>query len=99
VSLGLRWTEQATAQLGAIAEYIGLASPIYAEQVVDRIVARLRQAQQFPDSGRHVAEAGSAAVRELIEPPYRIVYRVQNSVIDVVAILHGRQDLGMHLPR
>ena len=54
MSLALRWTEQATNQLGAIAEYISLASPVYAEQMVERIVSRLRQAQDFPDSGRRV---------------------------------------------
>jgi plasmid stabilization system protein ParE len=42
VSLALRWTEQATQQLEAIAEYISVSSPVYAEQVVERIVARLR---------------------------------------------------------
>lgn len=37
----LRWTEPAVGQLGAIAEYISLSSPIYAEQVVERVVLRL----------------------------------------------------------
>lgn len=97
MSLELRWTEQATNQLGAIAEYISLASPIYAEQVVERLVARLRQAQEFPESGRHVPEAGPTDIRELIEFPYRIIYRVKASAIEVIAILHGRQDLPSHL--
>lgn len=54
MSLELRWTEHAVNRLGAIAEYISLASPIYAEQVVERIVVRLRQAQELPESGRRV---------------------------------------------
>jgi plasmid stabilization system protein ParE len=45
VSLGLRWTEHAVNQLGAIAEHISLVSPIYAEQTVDRIAHRFLQAQ------------------------------------------------------
>lgn len=68
-SLEIRWTEQAVNQLGAIAEYISLASPISAEQVVERTVDRLRQAQDFPASGRHVPEAGHADLRELVESP------------------------------
>ena len=47
MTLELRWTEQATNQLSAIAEYINLASPVYADQVVERIVSRLRQAQEL----------------------------------------------------
>ena len=98
MSLELRWTEQATNQLGAIAEYISVASPIYAEQVVERIVARLGQAQEFPESGRRVPEAGGMDVRELVEAPYRVIYRVTRSTIEVVAVVHGRQDLASHLP-
>ena len=75
MSLALRWTEQATNQLGAIAEHISLASPVYAEQMVERIVIRLRQAQQFPESGRQVRELASPDVRELVEAPYPIIYR------------------------
>lgn len=94
MSLPLRWTEQAAEQLGSIAEYISLTSPVYAEQVIDRIVLRLRQAQDFPDSGRHVSEAGDLDVREVIERPYRLLYRARPTVIEVLAIVHARQDLG-----
>ena len=97
MSLPLRWTEQAAEQLGSIAEYISLTSPVYAEQVVDRIVLRLRQAQDFPESGRHVPEAGQLEVREVIERPYRLLYRVRPTVIEVLAIVHARQDLGAAL--
>ena len=97
MSLELRWTEQAVNQLGTIAEHISLASPIYAEQVVERLVTRLRQAQDFPASGRLVPEMSRPELRELIEAPYRVIYRVHPTAIEVVAILHGRQDLGAHL--
>ena len=99
MSLQLRWTEQATQQLEAIAEYISVSSPVYAEQVIERIVARLRQALEHPESGRRVPEAPGAEIRELVEPPYRLLYRVRYETIEVVAILHGRQDLPSHLSR
>ena len=51
----------------------------------------LRQVQQFPESGRQVPEAGNAEVRELIESPYRIIYRVRQEAIEILAIVHGRQ--------
>ena len=87
----LRWTEHAVTQLAAIAEYISLDSPVYAEQVIDQIVQRLAQAQAFPESGRTVPESGRADVRELLESPYRVIYRVRPDAIEVVAVLHGRQ--------
>lgn len=36
-------------------------------------------------------------LRELIEAPYRIIYRVRPDVVEVTAILHGRQDLATHV--
>ena len=47
----LRWTEHAVIQLAAIAEHISLSSPIYAEQVVLRVEARMRQVMEFPSRG------------------------------------------------
>ena len=94
MTLPLRWTEQAVAQLGAIAEHLATTSPVYAEQVVDQIVHRLEQARQFPESGRMVPEYERPEIRELIEPPYRVLYRTGPEAIEVVAILHSRQNLG-----
>ena len=67
----LRWTERATEQLAVIAEYISITSPVYAEQVVERLAKRLEQVQVFPESGRAVPEARQGEpLRELIERPY-----------------------------
>ena len=98
MSLTLRWTEHAVDQLGAIAQSVGVASPVYADRIVDRIVLRLRQAQAYPESGRRVPEAPTLDIRELIEFPYRLIYRVRDETIEVLAVIHGRQDLASHLP-
>jgi plasmid stabilization system protein ParE len=92
--VALRWTEHAVIQLAALAEFISLDSPVYAEQVIDRVVARLEQARRHPGSGRMVPEFGRADVRELVEPPYRLVYRVREDAVEVLSILHGRQQVG-----
>lgn len=89
----LRWTEQAVDQLGAIAEYISRSSPVYAEQLVQRITHRLEQVRVFPDSGGSVAEAATPEVRQVLEWPYRIIYRSRHDVIEVLAVVHGRRDL------
>ena len=54
---------------------------------------RLEQAREFPESGRVVPEFGRDEIRELIEWPYRLVYRVDADAIEVLSVLHGRQDL------
>ncbi|MGH7625056.1 MAG: type II toxin-antitoxin system RelE/ParE family toxin [Gemmatimonadaceae bacterium] len=87
----VRWTSHAVAQLAAIIEYIGLVSPVYAEQTLERLVGRLDQACVFPESGRVVPEVGRVDIRELIEPPYRLIYRVHPETIEMLSVLHGRQ--------
>ena len=89
----LRWTEHAVAQLETVADHVSLSSPIYAEQLVDRITRRLHQACEFPESGRVVPEFARPEIRELIEWPYRLVYRVHPDAIELLSVLHGRQDL------
>ena len=89
----LRWSEHAVAQLAAVAEYVSLSSPVYAEHLVDRIARRLDQAREFPESGRVVPEFARGEIRELIESPYRLVYRVRPDAIEVLSVLHGRQQL------
>jgi len=91
--LALRWTDHAVSQLTALADYISLDSPLYAEQVVERIVARLDQARVHPRSGRVVPEFPQEDLRELVEPPYRLIYRINPDAVEVLAVVHGRQDL------
>jgi plasmid stabilization system protein ParE len=40
-----------------------------------------------------VPEYESRDLRELLEGPYRIIYRVQPDQIDVLAVVHGAQRL------
>lgn len=93
MSRAVHWSATAAEHLAAIARYIGRTSPVYAERMVDRLLARTAQLSEFPDSGRHFAEASDERVRELVEGPYRIIYFVQAGRIDVLAVVHGRQDL------
>jgi toxin ParE1/3/4 len=93
VSRPVHWSATATEHLAALARYIGRTSPLYAERMLDRLLARAAQLSDFPDSGRHVPEARDTQIRELFESPYRIIYLVQAARIDVLAVVHGRQDL------
>ena len=89
----LRWSEHAVAQLAAVAEYVSLSSPVYAEHLVDRIARRLDQAREFPESGRVVPEFARGEIRELIESPDRLGYRGRPDAIEVLSVRHGRPQL------
>ena len=89
----LRWTEQAVEQLGAIADYISLSSPVYAEGVVERVAARIESTLEYPDIGSRVPELDVPEIRQLVEWPYRVIYRRHPDAIEILAIVHGRRDL------
>jgi toxin ParE1/3/4 len=85
----VHWTHNAVDHLVNIYEYIALNSPTYAKRMVDRITRRSSQIAGNPFSGRMVLEYQAEDIRELIEKPYRIIYRVKQDQIDVLAVIHG----------
>ena len=89
----IHWTQNAINHLANIYEYISINSPTYALRMVDKIISRSEQIADQPYSGRKVPEYDSDDVRELIEKPYRIIYRIKPDQIDVVAVIHGAQQL------
>jgi len=73
----VRWTENAIGHLVNIYEYIAINSPTYGKRMVDRITRRSEQIAEQPLSGRKVPEYEADDIRELIEKPYRIIYRIK----------------------
>ena len=84
------WTDQAIADLAAIRAFIEQNSPHYASVVVARLIRTVDRLKDFPQSGRVVPEFERSAVREIFEPPYRIMYRlVRENEIHVLTVHHG----------
>lgn len=61
--------------------------------MVDRLTKRSAQITDFPFSGRSVREYEMDQVREIIEGPYRIIYYIKSDQIDVLAVIHGAQNI------
>ena len=87
----VHWTDNAIEHLVSIYGYISQNSPVYAKRMVDKITRRSEQISAFPMSGRKVPEYESDEIREVIEKPYRIIYRIKPDQIDVLAVVHGAQ--------
>lgn len=85
----IRWTEQAVDDLAGIREFIGRDSSAYAQLVVARLYASVSQLREFPESGRVVPERGEIWLRELVRPPYRIVYRRRDDLVEVLTVFHS----------
>ena len=87
----VRWTRNAINHLVNIFEFISLNSPAYARGMVDKITRRSEQIADQPFSGRKVPEYDAEDIREIIEKPYRIIYKIQPNQIDVLAVIHSAQ--------
>jgi toxin ParE1/3/4 len=87
------WTETAEGHLDAIFSYISLDSPQYAKQMIDRITLCSQQISEYLLSGRKVPEYEMDNIREILEGSYRIIYRIKSEQIDILAVIHGRQNI------
>lgn len=87
--MNVEWTRNAIAQLKCIHDYIARDSDFFAKRMVDRLTSRSIQIHVHPFSGEMVLEFGDESIREVIEGPYRIVYRVSDSDLFVLTVIHG----------
>ncbi|MBK5930808.1 type II toxin-antitoxin system RelE/ParE family toxin [Halochromatium salexigens] len=92
----VRWTRTAQRDLNAIVSWIAEDTIGNALDVLDRLQARADTLLDNPERGRVVPELRSADVyhyRELIERPWRLVYRIEGNLVLVMAVFDGRRDL------
>ncbi len=92
------WTRNATRELRAVHDYIAQNSPRYARGLVDRITRQTTLLRRSPRLGAEVPEYGDELVRELLEPPYRIIYRVSDDRVDILSVVHGARHLPPDVP-
>jgi plasmid stabilization system protein ParE len=55
------------------------------------LLDRIRMLETFPFAGKIVEEFDNPAIRELVLPPYRIVYRIdkRQKIIGIARFWHG----------
>ena len=83
------WTELALEDLKIIHNYIAQDSTSYASRYIEKLLARVKQLETFPRSGKIVPEFGIDNIRELIEGNYRIVYRVNTENVFIARVQHS----------
>jgi len=86
------WSIPARNDLRQIYEYIAKDSRYYATNVVENIVSKAENLDEFPEIGRVVPEVGDENVRELIIYSYRLIYELVSNDVQILAIIHGKRD-------
>jgi plasmid stabilization system protein ParE len=85
----IRWSPQAVSHLEQICEYISRDSETYARIFAKRVLSIVEATASFPKLGRIVPEYNDPSLRERIYGNYRIVYRLKDDILEIVAICHG----------
>ena len=61
--------------------------------MVKTILNATRSLSRFAFAGRVVPELGDENIREWFAYSYRVIYRIDNEVVTVAAIVHGKRFL------
>jgi addiction module RelE/StbE family toxin len=86
------WSMPARNDLKQIYDYIAKDSRYYATNVVENVVSKAENLDEFPEIGRVVPEISDKNVRELIIYSYRLIYELVSDDVQILAIIHGKRD-------
>ncbi len=85
----IRWTTEASDQLEAAIQHILQDNPTAARNLAQTVIDRIEELATFPGLGRPGEVKGT---RELVSPPYVVVYRSTEEIVEILHVWHGAQD-------
>jgi addiction module RelE/StbE family toxin len=85
------WSPVSRDDLHDLVRTIAADSPERAESFAYRLMQQMDKLQNFPEIGRQVPEQRNPNIREIVVPPYRVIYRVrqQEKVVEIVRVWHS----------
>jgi len=91
----IQWTASARADLLEAVAFIRREQPAAARRIYLEIVRPTKLLQTHPLMGRIVPEFEIRYLRELIVPPFRIIYLVKRDerIVEVAAVVHSSRML------
>ena len=90
----LRIAQSALEDLQAIKEfYVGEGDPQVGNDLVAKILESTDMLLDHPDAGRIVPEFELDYIRELIHPPFRVVYLRQEQELVLIRVWHSERQL------
>jgi len=90
------WTGAAARDVERLASWVAAESPTDAAALLGRLRRRVGTLTTAPARGRIVPELaffGIVVLREVVERPHRIVYRIAGRTVLVLGVFDGRREL------
>jgi toxin ParE1/3/4 len=85
-------TDEASADLFEIGEWISAGNPRRALSFVDELKARCARLTDMPRAYPLVPRREASGVRRLPHGDYLIFYRVRDDTVEIIHVLHGARD-------
>lgn len=85
----LIWTARALDDLERLIEYIEKDAPMTACRFAQRVIDRVELLQSNPQAGSWTLEDETRTYREILQGSYRIIYRVEDDTVYLVAVHHA----------
>jgi toxin ParE1/3/4 len=92
----VKWAAIAQSDLKQIIDYIGVDSPGNALQILKKIRKKASGLYTLPDRGRIVPELKDQGIhiyREIIVPPWRIIYRTSDATVFILSVIDSRRNV------
>jgi len=87
----VNWTLPARQDLLNVVRSLAEKSPTAAGRLLDRLETAAASLSEFPERGRAVPELGLPR-RELIVEDLRLVYWLRAGHVEILRLIHGKQD-------
>jgi addiction module RelE/StbE family toxin len=89
-------TANAKKDLREIISYISRNDPQNSLKILERIEARIKTLDHFPNRGSYVPELLKKNIKEyrqITESPWRIIYRIDKDIVTVLLIIDSRRNI------
>jgi toxin ParE1/3/4 len=85
------WSSRALDDLKEIVRYIRRDNPQAARRFGEKLIAKAESLSSLPERGRMITKFRDPNVREIIQGPYRIAYRIvaDPARVEIARIWHG----------
>ena len=89
----ITWSPEAADDLDDIFEFYRKRDPYYGQSVVEELLTRSDKLSYFPLRGRNVPELEGSDYRELFSNSYRMIFRVEDTNVYIIAVVTSRMPL------
>lgn len=90
------WTDTAASDLEAVVMHVAADSKNDAIKIFEKVTAKAASLEKFPERGRvipELKEQGISIYREIIISPWRLIYRISDDSVRVLAFFDSRRNL------